>query len=66
MENARKKLKEKDLDMIILNKPGKSTGFISDTNKVSVIYKNKKSEDLPLMSKKELAHKLLEIISSML
>lgn len=64
--NATKKLIEKDLDLIILNQPGPDSGFNTDTNRVTVIARNKKGVDWPLLSKKEIAHKLLEFIQKML
>jgi len=59
LNNARKKLESKNLDLIIANKPGKKTGFAVSTNKAFIIYRNRKNEVLPLMSKRELAHKIL-------
>lgn len=41
-ENARKKLKSKSFDLIVLNSPGKNTGFEHDTNQIVVITNDKK------------------------
>ena len=58
---ARKKMREKKLDMIIANDPTrKGAEFGSDFNKVIIFRKSKKALDLPLMPKKELAHKILD------
>ncbi|MCJ7769238.1 MAG: bifunctional phosphopantothenoylcysteine decarboxylase/phosphopantothenate--cysteine ligase CoaBC, partial [Dehalococcoidales bacterium] len=47
--NAKKKLKEKDLDLIVANDiTAKDSGFSADTNKVTIIDKSGKLEDLPL------------------
>ena len=58
--NAYKKLEKKNLDLIVANdvtKPG--AGFHVDTNIASLITKDG-AEDLPLMTKKELAHRILD------
>ncbi len=66
LSNARKKLKEKKLDMVVLNRPGKQTGFVSDTNRVTLLIPGRKPEKWPLMDKSEIACKLLEKIAAML
>lgn len=64
--NALDKIKRKNLDYIILNSLNdKGAGFGTDTNKVTIFSAYEKETVLPLMSKKELAYKILEkIISS--
>jgi len=59
LSNAKKKLKEKHLDMIVLNSPGKESGFEVDTNKVTIIKQDGKSVNLPLLSKFQAANKIL-------
>ncbi len=59
LSNAKKKLKEKLLDMIVLNSPGKESGFEVDTNKVTIIKQNGKTIKLPLLSKFQVANKIL-------
>lgn len=59
LNNAKKKLKEKHLDMIVLNSPGKESGFEVDTNKVTIIRQDGKSVKLPLLSKFQVANKIL-------
>ncbi len=66
IENARRKLKEKKLDLIVLNTVGADTGFDSDTNQVTVLRPKRKPLTLPLAKKTEIAAKLLEMIASML
>jgi len=59
--NAKKKLREKNLDFIVVNdvtKPG--AGFSSDTNQVKIIYPSGKARDLPLMSKEEVSQVILD------
>jgi phosphopantothenoylcysteine decarboxylase/phosphopantothenate--cysteine ligase len=67
IRNAREKLKAKDLDMIVLNdakEPG--AGFAVDTNRVTVITRDGKQEDLELMSKLDLAEILLDRVEQQL
>ena len=66
IQNAQKKLKEKNLDAIIVNTPTKNSGFNTDTNRITLISKNKRPERFPLMTKKEISLKLLEEIASLL
>ncbi len=65
-QNAALKLKEKQLDIIIVNQPGPNTGFASDTNQVLVLTRDKEEIAFPLLKKSELAYKLLEIVSEKL
>ncbi|MCI0474085.1 MAG: bifunctional phosphopantothenoylcysteine decarboxylase/phosphopantothenate--cysteine ligase CoaBC [Ignavibacteria bacterium] len=60
VENAKRKLRNKNLDMIVLNDPQvEGAGFGTDTNVAMFI--DKKSEiSLPLMQKSELADKILD------
>lgn len=63
MENARQKLKAKNLDLIVANDLTiEGAGFATDTNKVTIITRHGKVYELPLMSKYEVAHRLLDII----
>jgi phosphopantothenoylcysteine decarboxylase/phosphopantothenate--cysteine ligase len=67
IRNAREKLKAKDLDMVVLNdakEPG--AGFAVDTNRVTVITRDGKQEDLELMSKLDLAEILLDRVEQQL
>jgi phosphopantothenoylcysteine decarboxylase/phosphopantothenate--cysteine ligase len=59
--NAKKKLASKKLDMIVANDiTAADSGFGVDTNKVIIIDKKGKAEKLPLMSKREVADKILD------
>jgi len=64
--NAKKKLKDKHLDMIVLNSPGKETGFEVDTNKVTILKQDGKSIKIPLLSKFQVANKILTEAKSIL
>ncbi|GEM_PF-1980292 len=62
-QNSLKKLKNKNLDMIIINNPNeKGAAFAVDTNRVAIVYKNAEREDLPLQSKLELSNEILKRI----
>ena len=59
-ENARKKLKDKNLDMIVINNPTEdSAAFASETNRVTIIKKSGKPVELPLMEKTQVAVKIM-------
>ncbi|MEX0812334.1 MAG: bifunctional phosphopantothenoylcysteine decarboxylase/phosphopantothenate--cysteine ligase CoaBC [Chitinophagales bacterium] len=61
--NALKKLKEKNLDFIVLNSLSeKGAGFAFDTNKISIFSKNGSKEDFPLKSKDEVADDIISAI----
>jgi phosphopantothenoylcysteine decarboxylase/phosphopantothenate--cysteine ligase len=65
--NAKKKLKKKQLDLIVANDiTDASSGFGVDTNKVTLISRDSKVEKLPLMSKREVADKILDRVVGML
>lgn len=60
LANAKRKLKEKQLDMIVLNSlKDKRSGFEFETNKVMILKKNGKTIKLPLQSKFQIANKIL-------
>jgi phosphopantothenoylcysteine decarboxylase / phosphopantothenate---cysteine ligase len=60
LENAKKKLKEKNMDMIVFNDVTETgSGFDVDTNRVVIIDK-KKEMGLPLLSKDSVADAILE------
>ncbi len=66
LENSRKKLESKNLDLIACNNlREKGAGFISDTNKITII-NSKGITELELMSKAEAADKLLDSIVKMM
>ncbi len=62
--NARKKLKAKQLDLIVLNDlTVQGAGFGVDTNVVSLIDQRGKTEALPRMSKIEVADRILDWVA---
>ena len=59
-KNALKKLKQKNLDMIVLNSLSEmKSGFEYDTNKITVINKSGKKKSFPLQSKFQAANNIL-------
>ncbi len=59
--NAKKKLKQKNLDLMVANDITKpESGFGADTNQVTIIDKTGKVESLPLMTKREVAERILD------
>lgn len=66
-ENARKKLKKKNLDLIILNSlQDKGAGFGTDTNKVSLIGKDNFIATFELKRKREVAADILDQLTRMI
>jgi len=65
--NAKQKLKGKKLDLIVANDiTDASSGFGTDTNKVTLIDKQGNVEDLPLLTKREVADKILDRVAGLL
>ena len=59
--NAKQKLEKKQLDIIVANDiTDASSGFGVDTNKVTLISRDGKIENLPLLTKREVADKILD------
>lgn len=67
VENAKKKLEQKQLDLIAANDvTSADSGFGVDTNKVTLISRDGKIEELPLMSKREVAERILDRVVKLL
>ncbi len=66
MANAKKKLKDKNLDAIILNQPSDKTAFETDTNEVTLIARKQEPIHIPLSTKREISVRILDIIAGML
>lgn len=67
LENSKKKLEKKNLDLIVLNSlRDKGAGFKADTNKVTLIDKDNKVTPFDVKSKKDVARDILEHIISKL
>jgi phosphopantothenoylcysteine decarboxylase/phosphopantothenate--cysteine ligase len=58
---AQRKLRDKGLDLIVANDVSRAdAGFDVDTNKATLLTAEGKTEDLPLMTKRELAQKIVD------
>ena len=67
IENAAKKLKQKQLDLIVANDiTDVSSGFGVDTNRVTIIDKDGETKRLPLLTKREVADKILDKVTEKL
>lgn len=61
IEHAQSKLERKNLDLIVLNSlRDKGAGFGTDTNKVTLLFRDKKSIEFPLLSKDETARRIVD------
>mgnify|MGYP001268948930 CR=1 FL=1 len=67
IENARQKLQKKQLDLIVSNDiTATDSGFGVDTNEVTLIDRDGKTENLPLLTKREVADKVLDRVVGMM
>ena len=67
LQNAREKLTQKKLDLVAYNTfDGKTSGFEVDTNILTLIDKNLEIHELPLLSKKEAAERMLNVIEELI
>jgi phosphopantothenoylcysteine decarboxylase/phosphopantothenate--cysteine ligase len=67
LANARSKLQNKALDFVILNdatEPG--AGFEVTTNRVTILGRNGTQVDLPLLSKRDVADRILDVVEEAL
>ena len=65
--NAKQKLQKKQLDIIVANDiTDKDSGFGVDTNKVTLISRDGKVDSLPLLTKREVADKILDRVVGLL
>jgi phosphopantothenoylcysteine decarboxylase/phosphopantothenate--cysteine ligase len=66
LENAAKKLVEKNLDMVVANDVSQAgAGFNVETNIASFLFRDGRKEDLPIMGKGELADVILDRVVEM-
>lgn len=67
VSRATEKLKKKHLDLIVVNDiTAKDSGFDADTNRVTFINRKGETEQLPLMMKSEVAHRILDKVVALL
>lgn len=60
IENAKAKMKAKNLDMIVVNSP---EAIGADENKVTLLFRNGKKKELPKMAKEKVAERILDEIA---
>lgn len=66
LENAKEKLRAKNMDMIIANDlTQEGAGFQTDTNIIKILDRNGGMEELPLMDKGDVANRILDRIRDM-
>jgi phosphopantothenoylcysteine decarboxylase/phosphopantothenate--cysteine ligase len=67
LANAQVKLKEKGLDLLVANDIlADDAGFEVDTNRVVLLSKDGEKEEWPLMSKAEVAEKVMARVAELL
>ena len=67
LDNARAKLKTKDMDLIVANDiMANDSGFGVDTNRVTILDRQGKADELPLMQKYDVAHRILDRVAKLL
>jgi phosphopantothenoylcysteine decarboxylase/phosphopantothenate--cysteine ligase len=67
IRNARAKLDEKNLDLVVLNDATEEgAGFGGDTNRVTMVSAAEKDESLPLITKREVAEAILDRVEVLL
>ena len=65
--NALSKLREKNLDLIVANNVTREgSGFGSDTNIVTLIWRDGRIQGLEKMAKREVAHRILDAVSNLI
>ena len=65
--NAKQKLKKKQLDLMVANDiTDADSGFGTDTNKVTLVDREGKIENLPVLTKREVADRILDRVVSLL
>jgi phosphopantothenoylcysteine decarboxylase/phosphopantothenate--cysteine ligase len=65
--SAKEKLAAKALDLIVVNRAGESdAGFEVDTNRVTLVYRDGRLEEIPLMTKAAVADEILDRVEGML
>jgi len=67
VENAKQKLKQKGLDLIVANDiTASDSAFGADSNRVTIIDREGRSDSLPLLAKREVADKILDGVAKLL
>lgn len=65
LQNARKKLEQKGLDLIVANDiTARDAGFETSTNRVTLLYADGRSDELPLLEKSAVADRIIAFLIS--
>ena len=62
IRHARAKLESKRSDFIVLNSPSPDSGFATDTNRVTILGRDGTEQELPLMTKAEVAAEVFRAV----
>ena len=66
LANGREKLRRKNLDLLLANDvSAKDAGFAVSTNRAHLLHADGQVESLPLMSKEDMAHRLLDSVADL-
>jgi phosphopantothenoylcysteine decarboxylase/phosphopantothenate--cysteine ligase len=67
LENASSKLQSKGLDFIAANDISlQDAGFVAETNRITLLFADGRTESLPLMSKSDVAETIIERVAALL
>jgi phosphopantothenoylcysteine decarboxylase/phosphopantothenate--cysteine ligase len=67
LANAAAKLKKKQLDLIVANEGNTdASGFGKDTSKAALIGRDGKVDDLPLLTKEEVAERIMDRVAALI
>lgn len=67
LQHAQQKLERKHLDLIVANDvSAPDSGFAVDTNQVTVLHRSGEAESLPLLSKDDVADRVLDRVAALL
>ena len=64
--NARAKLEQKELDLVVANRAEEGSGFGADTNRVTLLSRDGSRVELPLQSKMDVADAILDRVAGLL
>jgi len=64
--NARAKLEQKELDLVVANRAEEGSGFGADTNRVTLLSRDGSRVEVPLQSKMDVADAILDRVTGLL
>lgn len=67
IEGGRRKLRDKDLDLVVVNNPLKEgTGFGGDAASGAILHRDGKVDSLPMVTKRDLSERVFDAVSALL